>query len=574
MYTGLGHEGGDPGLYHYACNLVPQPDGTIVQRPPFKAFGGTYTYTYTICGGYFVKRDGTVVNWRLTSTPEIQVYDPFNGWVTSVTAANFATATITVAAISGFGDQQDFERWAPCSDGTKDYIAFANGPSNSPFLWDGATGAGSLTELTNAPNSNRRPTLHQGKLIWIDAADERTIKWSEEYLFNTGYTSGLYTNRWTLAQTGSEPLTSILGTNEGLYYSRMHGVSIIRGAVVTDWATSGSRDAVADGFGTRFNLVLGGGGIWFVDLQEQLWFLPIGGVPEPVHTYPAYPDDPTALTGSAADSARRVEPFGYADFQYRFVTGSPVYVATWPGALGATIWLPITNGTGDLVGAGTDPTKAAPTAFVVRATGGREAIGWMRANVGAAVGAVAAHMQTKLYVWSQAYTVASGAVALRGDFIGIELQDSFGELSRMFVMGGDDLGGGLATSLVLTYGGGDHNVARTTQTVPYRFISGPMQHERGMEIGDAHCALLGKGTVTGTFAVISSRANKASVLTPTSWTVAFSSAQREMQMMHTGWEDEAVWARIMLAVSSSTLEVFGIDELTLDTAEAAFDESL
>src|SRR5690349_23911100 len=110
--------------------MVPQPDGTLIQRPPLQRLATAVTGNI-LAAGSLRKRDGTVVDWIFTDTPTI--YSVVSGAPSSqVSAANFASASVAPSTSTA-------GQWTTASDATKDYIAF--GDALVPWLWDGSSGA-------------------------------------------------------------------------------------------------------------------------------------------------------------------------------------------------------------------------------------------------------------------------------------------------------------------------------------------------------------------------------------------------------------------------------------------------
>lgn len=170
------------------------------------------------------------------SEGEIYSVDTSFGTVTKlVTAANLATAGITLSA--------SVACQAVPFNGT---LAIAPA-SGAPFTWSGASGAGGLVKLTNAPTNALDITVYYAKLFFL--LIDSTIYWSEELQANTGYVAGGYNNAWKLNQTTEERVTAILGTNEALYFGRYQGVGAIRGAVSSTFQTDGVIDGVHQGSG-------------------------------------------------------------------------------------------------------------------------------------------------------------------------------------------------------------------------------------------------------------------------------------------------------------------------------------
>lgn len=114
---------------------------------------------------------------------------------------------------------------------------------HKPIAWDGSA----FAELTAAPVFYGPPTVYYAKLFGIMAADRRTIAWSDEADPFAGYITD---QQWTLAQSDSNPLTALRGSNEALYVWRARSITAIGGAVDTEFQASGTRDGVSETVGT------------------------------------------------------------------------------------------------------------------------------------------------------------------------------------------------------------------------------------------------------------------------------------------------------------------------------------
>ena len=80
-----------------------------------------------------------------------------------VTAANFTTASITLSST------------AKCYAVTMaDKMVVTDGV-NTPWMWDGTTGASGLTKLTNCPVLYGRPTVYYAKLFGIKNTERSTM---------------------------------------------------------------------------------------------------------------------------------------------------------------------------------------------------------------------------------------------------------------------------------------------------------------------------------------------------------------------------------------------------------------
>lgn len=160
-------------------------------------------------------------------------------WTKVVTAANLATAAITFASTTRvacltFGDS-----------------LFVSDQFNTPFLWNGTSGSGGLTKLTNCPALYGQPTVHQARIFGIKQSDQRTMVWSEADDATTGYDSGLFTNAWTLRQTDQHPLTRLVGTNSGLVIFRARSITQAVGDVGDlSFQSTDTREAIDASVGT------------------------------------------------------------------------------------------------------------------------------------------------------------------------------------------------------------------------------------------------------------------------------------------------------------------------------------
>lgn len=548
MFAGIDDEPQNPNLYHYALNMVPQPDGTMMQRPPFGVVATVTGGSVIFAAGKLRKRDGTVVNWRLTGAPsiEVAVLTGTGSWTTVADASDFTFASITYAATEG-------TPWATYSDATKDYIIFANG-AQKPFAYDGATThVACLTSISNAPTTARRPTSYAGKLFFIKSSDPRTIVWSEEFALNTGYQAGGYSNVWTLGQTSTEGLTSILGTNDALYFSRLHSIGKIVGQVGPDFSTSATQDAVSVGVGSVGELCLAGDSIWFLDPQGQPYYIPFGGIAAAVNLSAVHPEDPT-LAVQGTGNARTIEPFGFGGFiwapptlfaSYNATLISPFFLPQWRLLAGPTVWFPMVDEAATVAALVCDAETKRPICWVLGAmglSGSNSPIGWTTYEFG---------LDHAVYP----------AIFNRGNSV-----------DEVWILGVGSVGG--ANHAAITTGG-DQNVSRVAQSTTYRFISGPISTPNSaMRTGDLSLELLGKGSVTGTAAMISSRRNDTSLVTTQSWTSVFSSSYRERKMITIGWEDECLWGRVYVSVASSTLAAFGIRRVGFEAQPAPMDDGI
>jgi hypothetical protein len=177
-----------------------------------------------------------------------------------VTQANFTTAGITMSTTT------------PVIYAFLGSVLVAAALSDRAWTWDGTSGAGGLTSLTNAPASCQALTVYYAKVFML-TTDRTSIQWSEENQPNTGYEAGGFNNSWDLVQTSATHLRAILGTNEGLYVFREDSIAVIRGAVSSTFSTDGVQDGVFIGSGCQgpFSVALAGSGtVWWIDNRHRM----------------------------------------------------------------------------------------------------------------------------------------------------------------------------------------------------------------------------------------------------------------------------------------------------------------
>lgn len=223
----------------------------------------------------------TIVDWskkdgsRFTSAVifgNIYSYDWSTAtWTLVVTTANLATAAITLSS---------FERVSTLSFAN---VLVVSDGVNTMFSWDGTSGAGGLTKLTNAPVLFGPMTQHYGRIFGIKASDRVTLVWSEVLQPNTGYEAAGFANAWTVTQTDPDPMVLLIGSNDGLYVYRERSTTLLIGRPDLNFASSATRDAVDQSNGTAspWGAIQTSKAIFVpdADLRGQL-FRP-GGSPEP-----------------------------------------------------------------------------------------------------------------------------------------------------------------------------------------------------------------------------------------------------------------------------------------------------
>jgi hypothetical protein len=222
--------------------LDPVRGSAVVGRPGFQQAGsqlgaankrtGQLVFEYT-------KRDGTTKTVAIVGGQGLYTFNwSTRAWSQVVTVANLTTASVTLSETA---------RCYACT--FTDKLVVSDGV-NKPFLWDGTSGAGGLTSLTNSPVLYGQPVVYYAKLFGIKNTERSTLVWSEENDATTGYEAGGYANAWTLAQTNSEGFYALCATDEALYCFRARSITKVLGAVTPDFQSSGTREGVSEDTGT------------------------------------------------------------------------------------------------------------------------------------------------------------------------------------------------------------------------------------------------------------------------------------------------------------------------------------
>lgn len=295
-------------------------EGTAyVGRPGCRRMGaqlGTLSNRTANWCGQFTKYDGTEYT-VLVLQGEIYTYNwGSDSWGVVVTTANFATATITRSTTS---------RWYANAFG--DTLVFSDGV-NVPFTWDGSSGAGGLTEVTDCPVLYGQPVVRASKYMGIKQPERDTIVWSEEADIQTGYEAGGYVNAWSLGGPRSERLFALGATNEMVAVIRERSATAIRGAISTDFTTASTTPDVSATLGTKtpFCVTLNEG-VLFVD-QDGRPQLIVAGAQDPVPLWGAFEQFLRGVNRLALDKVHVVEDLG-CDV---VLVGVPVSADTWPSS--------------------------------------------------------------------------------------------------------------------------------------------------------------------------------------------------------------------------------------------------
>jgi hypothetical protein len=190
---------------------------------------------------HFTTRAGTEVRVAIVGG-KIYSYDfGADAFTETVTGANLTTASITLSTSARIHAVTFADRMI-ISDGV-----------NTPFAWDGTSGAGGLTKLTNCPVLYGQPWVKTNKLMGIKGTSTATrisIVWSEEGQVNTGYEAAGYTNIWDVIQTNSSIFVCGAATNDQIVLARQNSMTRILGDVTTDFRTTATNEAVHEFVGS------------------------------------------------------------------------------------------------------------------------------------------------------------------------------------------------------------------------------------------------------------------------------------------------------------------------------------
>ena len=319
---------GDPKLGLYVGNMgrAPGPAGAgLTSRPGFAAMGTAVT----ALGAGSARACQALLTWtnasgvrQTTAIVGGKIYGytwSSSTWTEVVTAANLTTASLTLSSTTRVA-------LVPFADG----LVVSDGV-NTPFWWTGASGAGGLTKMTNAPAFYGPPTVYYSKLVGIKASSRNTFVWSEEGDPNLGYEAGGYNNAWDNPGGYADPLTSVLGTNDALYLFRERNALAVTGAIASDFATAGTRANLSEDVGTLspWATYAMAQGVLVVDADAQPWLMRVGML-EPV---PLWTDCRQTVRGTPRASLANVQTV-QDDATYSILIGYPEVGATDP-----TVWL-------------------------------------------------------------------------------------------------------------------------------------------------------------------------------------------------------------------------------------------
>lgn len=133
------------------------------------------------------------------------------------------------------------------------------------------------------------PVVYTGAIFFIlntvgSASARTTIAWSEPNQPGVGYQQTGYDNAWTLTQTSSEPLYTLVPTNDALYYSRALSWGAITGAPNINFQNTATHDVVSANIGCTAPATIGQflNYVYFCDAAGRPYRFAIGGAPEPI----------------------------------------------------------------------------------------------------------------------------------------------------------------------------------------------------------------------------------------------------------------------------------------------------
>jgi hypothetical protein len=268
----------DPSLALAMQNLLPMQSeyGSGVQtRPGFERIGTSLSGAAPQGSVQYTKADGTTISY-VFYTGKLYRVDWRNAGVyaptlTDVTPTAGSTAPVgwSISTTATRVYAVNFANYLIVSDGVGKVWKWDG--TNATYLTDGTDG--SATGVAFGPL-----TVYYNKLFYIRDDNRRMFVWSEEGDPDLGYLSTDYNNFWTYAQTGSAPLVALVGTNDALYVFRQTSIGAVTGAVRSDFASSGTHDAIDQnvGCGAAASLALVGNSMYFLDASARPWRLDPG----------------------------------------------------------------------------------------------------------------------------------------------------------------------------------------------------------------------------------------------------------------------------------------------------------
>lgn len=335
MRDSLDPTSADPHLARLLQNCYPldptREDSAVVGRPGCQQAGSQLGATGKRTGQLvyqFTKRDGTQYTVAIVGGQGIYTFNwSTRAWSQVVTVANLTTASITLSETARVYAVTFTDKMV-ISDGV-----------NKPFMWDGTSGAGGLTSLTNAPVVYGQPVVYYAKLFGIKSTERSTIVWSEENTPNTGYEAGGFNNAWTLSQTDSQGIYALKATNEALYVFRARSITAITGAVSSTFSTSGVRESVSETIGTTSPAAV-------VEYERSIYFPDAFGRPQVVQPGLGVLDPPlwrdVRETVTGIDLTQLAAADGWYDPETRLVCLSYVEIGQSSNSASITI-APQTN---------------------------------------------------------------------------------------------------------------------------------------------------------------------------------------------------------------------------------------
>lgn len=351
--------------------LPPKSAGTrYVGRPGTSLAGaqlGTLGNRTAQFVGQLTKQDGTEYTVEVLQG-EVYTYSwGSNAWAKVVSTANLTTASITLSGTARVHGVV-FANTLVLSDGV-----------NTPFTWDGTSGAGGLVKLTNAPVFYGQPVVYYSKLFAIKAAERDTMVWSEEATANTGYEAGGYTNAWTVPNPVNDRMVALAADNASLTVLWTRSATTIQGAVSTDFATAGTRASVSAtiGTGSPSSVRALDEGVFHVDQDGRPHIIP-AGASQPMPLYERCREFLSGINRTALDKVLVVEDRATETLKVGYVGASSTYVDTW---------LVYTRDGGKLTLTGTETGYTAQAAGMVKNGSGR----WVWMHAGADDGYAYAH---------------------------------------------------------------------------------------------------------------------------------------------------------------------------------------
>lgn len=276
MCDSLDPTAADPAKAQLIQNAYPQnamSGGAVVGRPGFEILNVNMGSNPQCLQEYDIYADGGASLLMAVVSGSLWQLAPWVGTLPLLSNAQLSAMGITLSSHARVSS-------VIMSRGTAGKVSVFSDGTNSPFYYS-PTGTYSIP---NCPALYGPPTVYYGKMFGIKNTQRSTIVWSEENDCTAGYEAGGYNNAWDLSQSSPEALTAVLGTNEGLYVFRRNSITLITGAVDSEFQTTGTRSGISETIGTTspWSVTYANRTVYFINQHGNPCMVRAGGAVEEI----------------------------------------------------------------------------------------------------------------------------------------------------------------------------------------------------------------------------------------------------------------------------------------------------